>query len=168
MQDIDKRIANLSPQQRELLMRRLGQASPTDESRRISRRPEPAFAALSFGQERLWFLDHLMPGSSLYNMPTAVRLSGHLKVEALGRALDAIACRHEILRSTFSLKDGRPVQAIVPQPLSTMRVVDLEDLPPNERESEAQRLATEEARAPFDLERGPLMRSTLLRLREDD
>ncbi|MBZ4423313.1 non-ribosomal peptide synthetase, partial [Myxococcus sp. RHSTA-1-4] len=116
---------------------------------------------LSFAQQRLWFLDRLEPGSPFYNMPSVLWLDGALDVGALERSLTELVRRHEVLRTTFA--DG-PVQVIHPPPHLSLPVVDLSSLPEASREDEARRLAREEARRPFDLTRGPLLRATLLRL----
>lgn len=118
----------------------------------------------SFAQQRLWFFDQLEPGSSAYNMPAAVRLRGPLNVATLEQSLNEIVKRHEALRTTFAMVDGRPVQVIAPILMLTLPVVDLRELSETERETEVQRLVTEEAQRPFDLAHGPLLRVTLLRL----
>ncbi len=123
---------------------------------------------LSFAQQRLWFIDRLEPGSSVYNFPAAVRLTGPLNLAALSRSLDEIIRRHEALRTTFAIADGRPVQLIAPTLKLTLPLVDLQMLPERERESALRRLAAEEAQRPFDLAEGPLIRATVLRLGEDD
>ena len=123
---------------------------------------------LSFSQQRLWFLDQYEPNSSVYNIPSALRLRGSLNIGALEQSLNEIIRRHESLRTTFSMVDGEPVQVIAPSLSFSFEVVDLRDHPEGEREEEARRLVREEARRPFDLAQGPLFRSKLLRLGEDD
>ncbi|RMF31802.1 MAG: amino acid adenylation domain-containing protein, partial [Chloroflexi bacterium] len=123
---------------------------------------------VSFAQQRLWFLDQFEPGSPFYNVPTAVRLSGRLDVVALERTLNEIVRRHESLRTTFTALDGEPMQVISPSLTLPLPIVDLRHLPEAEREAEAMRLAQEEARRPFDLSRGPLLRTTLLWLDEEE
>jgi amino acid adenylation domain-containing protein len=123
---------------------------------------------LSFAQQRLWFLDQLDPGNSVYNFPAAVRLKGPLNVPALKQSLNEIVRRHETLRTTFAIVDGRPVQVIAPALTLTLSMVDLRELPETEREAEVERLATNEARRPFDLAHGPLVRATVLRLGENE
>jgi amino acid adenylation domain-containing protein len=119
---------------------------------------------LSFGQQRLWFLQQLDPESTAYNLPRAIRLSGSLNVAALQRTLDEIVRRHESLRTTFDVVDGQPVQMIhQPAPVD-MPLTDLSHLPAAERESTARTLAREEALGTFNLSAGPLMRIGLLRL----
>ncbi|MFP2930363.1 amino acid adenylation domain-containing protein, partial [Pyxidicoccus sp. 3LG] len=120
---------------------------------------------LSFAQQRLWFLDRLEPGSPFYNMPSVLWLEGTLDTDALERSLTELVRRHEVLRTTFEDAEG-PVQVIHPPPRLPLAVVDLSVLPESDREREARRLAHEEVRRPFDLERGPLLRATLVRLSE--
>jgi amino acid adenylation domain-containing protein len=130
--------------------------------------PRSGELPLSFAQQRLWFIDQLEPGSSVYNFPAAVRLKGPLNVAALKKSLDEIVKRHEALRTTFAIVDGRPVQVIAPRLTLTLPIVDLRELPEPEREREVQRLATNEALRPFDLAEGPLVRTTVLRLGENE
>ncbi len=120
--------------------------------------------ALSFAQERLWFLDRLEGKSATYNIASAWRLEGKLSVESLELALEEIISRHEILRTRFTSENGVPIQVIAsttPTPLSLM---DLQQLPEAQREAEVQRLVIQEAQKPFDLEFVPLLRVTLLQL----
>ncbi|HEX6292480.1 MAG TPA: amino acid adenylation domain-containing protein [Herpetosiphonaceae bacterium] len=130
--------------------------------------PREAPLPLSFAQQRLWFVDQLAQGMSAYNMPAAVRLRGRLDAPALERALAEVVRRHEILRTTFALLGGQPVQRVAPAGSAALHLADLRDLPPEEREAEAKRLATIEAQQPFDLEAGPLLRSRLMRLQDDE
>ncbi|MET0625827.1 MAG: amino acid adenylation domain-containing protein, partial [Pyrinomonadaceae bacterium] len=123
---------------------------------------------LSFAQQRLWFLDQLEPGSSTYNIPAAVRLRGALNVEALGGALTEVVRRHESLRTTFAAEGGEPVQLIHPPSPVPLPVVDLRDLPADERYARTQQLVNEEAQRPFDLSAGPLLRAGLLRLSAEE
>jgi amino acid adenylation domain-containing protein len=123
---------------------------------------------LSFAQRRLWFLAQLEPGGFSYNVPFALRLEGPLDAAALQESLQELVRRHEVLRTTFAMSGGEPVQVIAPElPLSLARV-DLSGLPAEEREPEAQRQLTAEAMRPFDLQQGPLLRVTLLRLAPEE
>ncbi|KFA88774.1 peptide synthetase [Archangium violaceum Cb vi76] len=128
----------------------------------IPRRAEGAGAPLSSAQQRLWIFEQLEHGKPAYNLPSALRLVGELDVPALERSFTAILERHEILRATFLEVDGSPRQVISSVPPSVFRLVELQAVPG--REEEALRLAREEASAPFDLVRGPLIRVTLFRL----
>lgn len=123
---------------------------------------------VSFAQQRLWFLDQLVPDSPLYNVPQAYRLKGTLDQWVFQEAIQEMAQRHETLRTTFDVVDGSQVQKIHPHASVSLELVDLSHLPEDEREIEAKHLATEEATRPFDLERGPLMRASLLRLGEEE
>ncbi len=156
----DSRQARSSALAQNLLKRRQGAAA--DE---IPVRPAGAPVPLSFAQERLWFLDRLTPGTSAYNIARAFVFEGPLHVAALVRSLKAVVARHESLRATFSAEEGLSQAIASPDqasPLPPLPVVDLSGLPVSE--AEMARLEREEARRPFDLERGPLLRSTLLRL----
>src|SRR6266545_2045188 len=121
---------------------------------------------LSFAQERLWFLDRLQPESPFYNLPLALELRGPLPLPVLAASLDRIAARHEALRTTFVLTEGRPVQVIAPVLRLAPPRVDLTGLPEPLRSAEADRLARGEAARPFDLAHGPLLRATVLRLED--
>ncbi|HZI16961.1 MAG TPA: amino acid adenylation domain-containing protein [Pyrinomonadaceae bacterium] len=135
----------------------------------IRRAPRAAGLPLSFGQQRLWFLHRLDPTTPLYNIPGAMRLTGRLDVAAMGRCFTEVVRRHESLRTTFETDEaGRPVQVIAPPARFELPVFDLCALPADEREAEAERRANEEARRPFDLARGPLLRASLLRLGPQD
>ncbi|NTX17867.1 non-ribosomal peptide synthetase, partial [Myxococcus sp. CA056] len=121
---------------------------------------------LSFAQQRLWFLDQYRPGSPLYNIPAALRLKGALDVQALERAFTELVRRHQSLRTVFQSREGKPVQVISRGEPLRMRLPlqDLAPLPESEKEAEALRLVWAEARRPFDLTRGPLLRTGLVRL----
>jgi amino acid adenylation domain-containing protein len=123
---------------------------------------------LSFAQQRLWFLHELEPTSSFYNVPVAVRLRGRLQIDALQQTLNEIVRRHESLRTSFPTVDAQPVQSIAQSLKLELPVIDLSALPEHEREHEAQRRATEEARLPFVLATGPLIRASLVRLGAED
>ncbi|MBZ4336625.1 non-ribosomal peptide synthase/polyketide synthase, partial [Corallococcus sp. AS-1-12] len=122
---------------------------------------------LSFAQQRLWLLDQLQPGDASYNIPTALQLSGQLDVESLRRAFEALIQRHEALRTTFHQHQDQPIQTVHAPSGWALPLVDLSARPEALREEEARRMADEEARRPFDLARGPLLRSTLVRLAKD-
>jgi amino acid adenylation domain-containing protein len=165
---MDPRTAGLSESKRALLEElrrgRLRTARPAPE---VSPRRSTA-GALSFAQQRLWFIHQIDPASAAYNVPMALRLLGGLESGVLKRCLDEIVRRHETLRTRFPREDGRPQQVVDPDGALEMPLVDLRGLPAVEREREAERLAAEDARGPFDLGRGPVARASLLRLGDDD
>jgi hypothetical protein len=130
--------------------------------------PREGDLPLSFAQQRLWFLDRLLPGASTYNMPTAWRLQGPLDVAALTRSVAALVARHESLRTRMLLRDGAPVQVIDPPSSEVLQVTDLSALAPAAREARAQALTHAHARQPFDLAAGPLFRAGVLRLAADE
>jgi len=122
----------------------------------------------SYAERRLWLFDQLQPGHPAYNVPNLIRLNGRLDRDALERSLEEIIWRHEALRTTFALIDGELMQVIAEEAEHELVQVDLIPLPRHEREREAHRLALEEARRGFDLARGPLIRTILYRLREEE
>ncbi|AUT02008.1 non-ribosomal peptide synthetase [Nostoc sp. CENA543] len=123
---------------------------------------------LSFGQQRLWFLHQFEPDSSSNNMPVVVRFTGNLNVTILEASLKEVVRRHEVLRTTFPAVDGKPVAVVTSEVSLTLPIVDLRQVPEEQREAEAFRLATDEAHRPFDLANGPILRVLLLRLREQE
>ena len=126
--------------------------------------PRDGDPPLSFAQQRLWFIDQLEPGSSMYNIPLALRLTGPLDVAIFERSLSEVVRRHEVLRTTFRTLDGEPVQRIGAAAPLRLPVTDLSGLPEAEREGQIRRLLAEEARRPFDLSRDLMLRAGLLRL----
>ncbi|HVU70109.1 MAG TPA: amino acid adenylation domain-containing protein, partial [Ktedonobacteraceae bacterium] len=123
---------------------------------------------LSFGQERLWFLDQLTPGDTSYHVPLGFRLCGTLEVEVLAASLNALLQRHAILRTTFAEREGQPIQVIAPSLVVPLQRLDLRAWPVEEREAVLQQRLQEEIAQPFDLERGPLQRYLLLRMSEEE
>jgi acyl carrier protein len=131
----------------------------------IKKIPRDQPLPLSFAQQRLWVLDRIEPNNPLYNIPRALRLKGNLNVEALTSALNEIVRRHESLRTTFtSGADGEPQQVISESLMIDVAVRNLRGMPREQREEAALKIAAEEARTPFDLSTGPLLRAMLLEL----
>ncbi|HEY0602657.1 MAG TPA: condensation domain-containing protein, partial [Herpetosiphonaceae bacterium] len=163
--ELSRRIAALSPEQRAVFEQRLKQRGLQAPSlQTIPKRPESSVVPLSFGQQRLWFLDQLEPRNPSYNGPSAVELSGPLDIAVLERSLNEVVRRHESLRTTFAAVDDQPVQVIAPTLRLPLRQIDLRSYPAAEREAEAQRRAQAEFQQPFDLQAGPLLRAALLQL----
>ncbi|MGF2508184.1 amino acid adenylation domain-containing protein, partial [Ralstonia pseudosolanacearum] len=122
---------------------------------------------LSFAQQRLWFLAQMEGGSEAYHIPVGLRLKGELDEDALRRALDRIVARHEALRTRFEVQEGQAVQFIVPADVGlTLEWVDLSTEEASEHQLGLQ--AEAEARTPFDLEQGPLIRGRLVKLGEQE
>jgi amino acid adenylation domain-containing protein/non-ribosomal peptide synthase protein (TIGR01720 family) len=163
---------DLSPERRSLLalraLRLKGQARGAAPAHTIPRLPRREGVVnvfpLSPAQERLWFLDQLMPGSVAYNLTISMRVEGPLDAPALEASLNDLALRHEVLRTKLQSEGGRPSQFIAPGPDVRLKVLDLSSLPDEEREAEAGRVAADEVSRPFDLAEDDLMRAVLLRL----
>ncbi|HKX28928.1 MAG TPA: amino acid adenylation domain-containing protein [Blastocatellia bacterium] len=134
----------------------------------LTRVPRDGELPLSFAQLRLWFIDQLEPDSALYNCHLAVRLNGQLCLEAMKQALNEVVARHEMLRTTFSAESGKPKQVIAPVSQVELMVENLSDLAGEAREAAALRLASQEAKRPFTLSRGPLIRVKVIKLAEDE
>ncbi|HEX6200997.1 MAG TPA: condensation domain-containing protein, partial [Thermoanaerobaculia bacterium] len=142
-------------------------AAPAAAEPALTAAGRPERPPLSFGQERLWFLDRLDPGDPTFNVPFSLRLAGPLSPARLARALAAVARRHEALRTRFAAADGAPFQAVSAPAPAPLPVLDLSGLPAEAAAAEGLRRARAEARRPFDLERGPLFRAVLVRLGAD-
>jgi amino acid adenylation domain-containing protein/FkbH-like protein len=125
-------------------------------------------APLSFAQERLWFLDQLEPNHPWFNSPFAIRMKGDVRVDALEGALNEIVRRHEGLRTTFRAKNYHPVQVIAPELRVEIPTVDVSQIPFEEQEAVARRMAIESSQRTFNLETGPVFRANLLRLADQD
>ncbi|MFB2937533.1 amino acid adenylation domain-containing protein [Aerosakkonemataceae cyanobacterium BLCC-F154] len=169
MNDINQRLAKLSPAKRALLEQKLKQKS-LEKNRELSipRSANSDSASLSFSQVRMWLLDQLEPGNPAYNRPTNIHLTGQLNVAALEQSLNEIVRRHDILRTSFLAVDGQPVQVISATLTLSLPIVDLSHLVKNDRESEVQRLATQEAQQSFNLSQLPLIKAILVRLNEQE
>lgn len=142
-----------------------GGSSPVPPIERISRNRD---LPLSFAQQRLWFVDRMDPGQTVYNIPVAIRLAGRLELPALNRTFEEVLRRHESLRTRFEESDGRPFQRIdEPRPVR-LPVVDLRGIPAGRREETARNAALAIADRPFDLARAPLWRACVLRLDDED
>jgi len=130
--------------------------------------PRDGQMRLAIPQARIWFLHQLDPESSAYTISPSWRLRGPLVLGALQSALDQIVSRHETLRTTFPVVDGEPVPQVQPASQVAIRVIDLKDVPAADREALALERGAEEADRPFDLERGPVCRVSLIQLASDD
>jgi amino acid adenylation domain-containing protein len=165
-----EQIAALTPDERRALLARMlaGGAAPAPAP--PAPPPDaPRTYPASFAQERMWFMDQLQPGIPAYNLPVVLRVPVPMDEAILERVLAEVAARHESLRTTFRTGDDRrPVQVVHPPAPVPLTVIDLREMEKEAREEEAQRIAFVEARTPFDLAAGPVMRATLVRLAAED
>ena len=153
----------LSPEKQALLAMLLASkgvdcTAPT----KIPVRTDSPRRAVSFAQERMWFLEQLHPGTATYNMPMTYRLDGRLDLAALRSSLNAIICRHAVLRTCFEQVDEVLQQLVATDGEIALHEVDLRLLTPEQRQEALQRHIALEESTPFDLTCGPLMRVTLL------
>jgi len=164
------RVANLSPTKQLLLQKRLrGEIPLSTDLRNFTVLPRPQRIPLSYGQQRLWFLDQLEAGAgSEYNMPGAWRVRGKLDRKALERAINAIVDRHEILRTHFAEVDGIPEQVITSRLRIDIPLKDLTGLEGTVQQDRIMEVMRREWEQPFDLASGPVLRMTLLKLGERD
>ncbi|HEV7509095.1 MAG TPA: amino acid adenylation domain-containing protein [Thermoanaerobaculia bacterium] len=166
------RLASLTPEQRalfEALRQKQKQAAAAVPAaplpiERVSGARGVGDWPLTFDQERLWFLYVLDPKSTVANMVMATRLRGDLDVAALAGGLNGVIARHGSWRTTFPVVDGQPRQRVAPDLRLPLPVVDLSGLPEGQGERVMLALANEDARRPFSLEQGPLVRAMLARL----
>ena len=165
MSTLSNPLADLSPEQLAKLTYEL-KASKARKQEEIPRRVPGEPCPLSFAQQRLWFIAQLEPGNPVYNCMEALRLTGKLNVPVLEQTFSELVRRHEVLRTTFDLAGGEPVQIVSSEMKLNPRMIDLQSLPESERERQASKLSVEELRWPFDLMRGPLLRVVVLRISE--
>lgn len=122
---------------------------------------------LSFAQQRLWFIDKLEPGNVAYNLPFGLWFKGVINIPVLEYSLNEVIRRHEVLRTSFSARNGVPVQQIHDQAHVPVKLVDLRDAPEIDRDQKVECLVREEAERPFNLAEGPLLRMQLVWLAEE-
>ncbi|PCA77174.1 non-ribosomal peptide synthetase [Pseudomonas aeruginosa] len=165
MQALIEKVGSLSPQERKALAVLLKQQGVNlFEIAPVFKRQDGEPLRLSYAQERQWFLWQLEPESAAYHIPSVLRLRGRLDLDALQRSFDSLVARHETLRTRFRLDGDEARQEIA---ASMALPLDIVALGPLEEGALARQVETTIAR-PFDLERGPLLRVSLLRLAEDD
>jgi amino acid adenylation domain-containing protein len=138
------------------------------QSLNISDQAEVFVFPASFAQQRLWFLDQYAPENPFYNVVTALRLTGSLNITALEQTFNEIAQRHETLRTTFAAVSGQPVQIISTACKINIKILELQHLPPEQRQTEAKKITAAESLRPFNLSTGPLMRVTILCLTDSE
>lgn len=166
--DMADRLESLSLEKRALLERLLLQRSAVAPPAGIPPRSGNGPWPLSYAQELMWLLQQLNPAGNAYNSPMAVRIEGPLDVAALGRALEAVISRHEILRTTYVEGGTEPLQVVHPPARREIPLVDLSGVPDIQRRQRTDALLQAESERPFDLSTGPVLRSTLVRLGAED
>ena len=152
MTGLDARVAALAPNKRALYAKLLAQRSAHN-------------FPISLSQEGMWFLQQLDPSSAAYVMPAALRLTGPVHVELLARAVNEVVARHESLRTTFPVQDGRPVQSVLPR---LVLGLPQEDLRGGDVEEALQERISTVIREPFVLDEGPLVRVRLLQVDDSE
>jgi hypothetical protein len=163
-------IARLSDSKRKALAQYIeGSFRSQAVQHRISPRPSSVLAPLSLAQEQLWRRTQVAATPLLYNESITLHRKGPLDIALLERSITEIIRRHEIWRTTYEISDGQPRQ-VVHSPRSTFPLgfVDLRTVTAGQREASAVRLATEDARRPFELEVGPLLRAMVIRMGDED
>src|SRR5215471_14000884 len=123
---------------------------------------------LSYAQEQVWLHAQLAPELPLYNEPVTIHYSGALNVAAFERSFNEILRRHEAWRTCFPVIDGRPVQEVKPSLSVSLPVIDLRNIPREQRDKAAVTIATADARVPLDLAQAPLFHSKLIRLEDEE
>ncbi|HGY55116.1 MAG TPA: amino acid adenylation domain-containing protein [Caldithrix abyssi] len=169
MAKVSNRLSNLTPEQLELLRKKLAQKSGQKTRDQIKPRENQNEHPLSSAQKRLWFLQQLEPESAFYNIPSAIRLSGHLDLSVLEKSINAVINRHEVMRASFKTNEkGEPEQIISEEITVPVRLEDIRHLSEEERSKTEQRLLKEEAATPFDLTVSPLLRILLIRVADEE
>ncbi|XUL85487.1 amino acid adenylation domain-containing protein [Streptomyces galilaeus] len=156
MAGLRERLASLSPEQRELL------------AKRLAAQPRQKVYPLSAMQQRLWFLERLTPGTTAYVVSGAMRVRGALDRSLLRAAVTELVHRHESLRTSFAERADHPVQVVAPRAAVEIPEEDLRALPAADREAACAERIAAEISAPFDLTAGPLLRMRLLRTADDE
>ncbi|HNC43063.1 MAG TPA: condensation domain-containing protein, partial [Acidobacteriota bacterium] len=148
-------IANLTPEQRRALLKKLLE---------IQTRPRTEISPLAHGQRALWFLHQLAPDSSAYHVISALRIISPVNPAALRQSFQKLVDRHPVLRSTFEIHDTDPVQIIHPHQIVHFTEIEAATWSENDLE----RQVRQAAHHPFELSQGPLLRVSLYHRSESD
>jgi len=170
--DLAQRISNLSPEQRKLFALKLENQNIDIDILKLSipgenRTHEQQQFPLSFGQERLWFIQQLDPENTAYNIIKATKLEGSLDKHALEKSTNEIIRRHEVLRTALITDKQGPAQVIRNRLFLPLELIDLKDFSKEKQESEVKKIIRDESQHVFDLTKGPLLRTKLLVLNEE-
>lgn len=169
MSSISEKIANMSPEKRELFeMMLMEQGVDLSEILIVPQKRDGNKFPLSFSQQRLWFLDQMEPGSPLYNIPSVIKIKGKVNTEALEKSFNKVIERHEVLRSYFRKDNGEPQQIIMPRLYLTLNLIDLQNVAQADWDKETEARARKEAKQSFLLSKGPLLSTKLLKFSPRD
>jgi amino acid adenylation domain-containing protein len=168
--DLVQRISKLSPEQKRLLESKIKQQDVDIFHIPISREYRKNYQGvpLSFEQEPMWFMEQLEPHNSTYDIICAIRLEGNLDKDVLGNSIDAIVNRHDILRTRFIMENHKPTQVILPELNLELKIIDLSGWAGREQEHKIKEFREDKSLHMFDLSKGPLLRSVLLDLGENN
>ncbi|GCE28514.1 hypothetical protein KDA_39980 [Dictyobacter alpinus] len=150
------------------IARYIAQTSQSSHPQTIQLRDRQQPPVLSFGQQRLWFLNQLQPKSTAYTLSKAIRLQGDLNIQVLEQSFAALIARHETLRTCFQVQDTQPVQIITEPGQPAMSYLDISTEASEQREVSIQAILQQEQQRPFDLAQGPLLRIMLIRVAEQE
>lgn len=164
MSSLAAQIGQLSPEKIRQLAKALQDRKPRSSGPSLKRHEGRTEYPLSFGQERLWFLEQLVPGTAAYNWPFAVRFGFSLDPGIFRRTMQEVARRHEILRTVYPAVGSGAIQRVLPPGDVPLQVIDLSHLPESSAVEEAVRVVREDSRVPFHLSEGPLYRYQLFQL----
>lgn len=156
MEDLSKRLSELSPAKRALVEKMLKEKGIEIPAAAVSKRDSryQESSPLSVAQHRLWILEQLTPGTANHNNPFAFRIKGEINPEILERSINEIIQRHEALRTTFAIRGEEPAQVISPSLLIPIKMKDLQSHPVTSKEAELLRILKEQSLHPFNLTRG--------------
>ncbi len=167
--ELQARLAALSPEKRALLMKRLEKTQPAaPQALHPAREAGRTQFPLSFAQQTMWLMEHLEGKAAAGNIPMAWLLRGHLRLDALRAAFQALVDRHEPLRTAFPHVEGEPQQVVQAAVRLEIPLTDIRHLAEAEREAERHRLAQAEAQRPFDLALAPLLRVSVVRCADEE
>ncbi|MGD9898613.1 MAG: amino acid adenylation domain-containing protein [Calditrichaceae bacterium] len=169
MSSLFDQISALSPEKRELFeLMLIDEGIDLSEIAILPQKPKDNHIPVSFAQQRLWFLDQLEPGNSLYSIPAAVKIKGNFNKEAFNKSINTIIKRHSVLRTAFIAIDGSPAQVISAEMDIKIPEVDLSGLDKQELDSQLNEIIISQTEKPFDLQTTPLIRASFLNLSKDE
>jgi len=169
MKEFEDRLNSLSPEKRKLLKKIIEKNRLSPEKGPLdSRGHYGKHFPLSFSQQRMWFHSRLDPDHIFYNAAFSIHFLGSFNVQVLEKSVREIYRRHEILRTTFHVRDGQPVQIVSERDSFVLETRDFRSISPEEMKNEVDNFISHEIIRKFDLENGPLMRTILIKQGEED